>query len=421
MVRRPAAPVTLVLAALVAACGTGGNATPSPTVAPSATSSAATASAVASPSSAPSSAAPSGTSSGKDLTGLKIALEPVATGFDRPLFVTHAGDGSGRLFVVEQGGRIWAVTDGQRAPSPFLDISDEISSGGERGLLGLAFHPRFPDDPRVFVDYTNAAGDTVVASFQPGLDADALDPASERQIIMIKQPYANHNGGALAFDAEGKLLIGMGDGGSGGDPQNRAENGQELLGKILRLDVDAGGTAPYGIPADNPFVDGPDRPEIGFIGLRNPWRLSIDRATGDLWIGDVGQGAVEEVDVARKGQLGLDFGWSTLEGTACFKPSEGCDTSGKTMPVAEYTHHFGCTVIGGYVYRGAAHPALTGIYVYADYCSGTMWAIDAAQPGTPVVVNETGRTVGSFGEDEAGELYLADLGSGEILRLAPGA
>jgi glucose/arabinose dehydrogenase len=344
----------------------------------------------------------------------------VASGFDRPLFVTNAGDGSGRLFVVEQGGRVWALTDGRRAPSPYLDASDEISSGGERGLLGLAFHPRFPDDPRVFVDYTNVDGDTVVSSFQPGLDADALDPASEKQVITIKQPYANHNGGALAFDADGKLLVAMGDGGSGGDPEDRAENGQELLGKILRLDVDAGGDEPYAIPADNPFVDGPDRPEIAHLGLRNPWRLSIDRATGDLWIGDVGQGAIEEIDVARKGQLGLDFGWNTLEGSQCFEPRDGCDTQGKTMPVAEYTHDFGCTVIGGYVYRGTAHPSLTGIYVYADYCSGTMWAIDAADPGTPAVVNETGRTVGSFGEDEAGELYLADLGSGDILRLAPG-
>ena len=203
-------------------------------------------------------------------------------------------------------------------------------------------------------------------------------------------------------------------------PSDRAENGQELLGKILRLDVDAAGAKAYAIPGDNPFVDGPNRPEIAHLGMRNPWRLSIDRATGDLWIGDVGQGAIEEIDVARNGQLGLDFGWSTLEGTKCFKPRDGCDTQGKTMPVAEYTHDFGCTVIGGYVYRGTAHPSLTGIYVYADYCSGTMWAIDAADPGTPAVVNETGRTVGSFGEDEAGEVYLADLGSGDILRLAPG-
>ena len=197
------------------------------------------------------------------------------------------------------------MKDGQKAPSPFLDISGEISSGGERGLLGLAFHPGFPDDPRVFVDYTNVDGNTVVASFEPGLDADALDPASERQIITIKQPYANHNGGALAFDATGKLLVGMGDGGSGGDPEDRAENGQELLGKILRLDVDAGGAKAYAIPDDNPFVDGPNRPEIAHLGMRNPWRLSIDRATGDLWIGDVGQGAIEEIDVARNGQLGL--------------------------------------------------------------------------------------------------------------------
>jgi len=415
--------VAIAMAVVLAACGTGGNPTPgastTPGVSPSASPSA-SASPSPSVSAQPSSATPSGTPGANDLTGLSIVLEPVATGFDNPLFVANAGDGSGRIFVVEQGGRVWAVIDGQRAPAPFLDISDRISSGGERGLLGLAFHPHFATDPRVFVDYTNVAGDTVVASFEPGHDADALDPASERQIITIDQPYANHNGGALAFDAEGRLLIGMGDGGSGGDPDDRAENGQELLGKILRLDVDAGGDKPYAIPADNPFADGPNRPEIAHLGMRNPWRLSIDRATGDLWIGDVGQGAIEEVDVARNGQLGLDFGWSTLEGTECYKPRDGCDTTGKTMPVAEYTHDSGCTVIGGYVYRGQAHPSLTGIYVYGDYCSGMMWAIDAADPGTPAVVNETGRTIGSFGEDEAGEIYLADLGSGEILQLVPG-
>jgi glucose/arabinose dehydrogenase len=407
------------LVAILAACGPSGVASPAPSTA---TASPTPASPPATPSASPSpSLSPTPAASGA-LDDLRIALEPVAGGFDRPLFVTHAGDGSGRVYVVEQGGFVWLLEGGTRLDAPFLDISDRVTEGGERGLLGLAFHPAYPDDPRVFVDYTATNGDEVVSSFEPGLDADALDPDSERIVIRIQDPYGNHNGGALAFDPQGALLIANGDGGSGGDPGDRAQDPRELLGKILRLDVDqADGDAGYAIPAENPHQADAFRPEIAHHGLRNPWRLSVDRATGDLWIGDVGQGAIEEVDVARAGQLGLDFGWNVLEGTQCYKPSTGCDTQGRTMPVAEYTHDDGCTIVGGYVYRGTAHPALIGRYFFGDYCSGKLWALDAADPDGARLVAETGHTISSFGEDETGELYLTDISSGDILRLAPAA
>ena len=421
MPRPPSGTVAVLLAIVLSACAS----SPTPRVMTAAPSSAGPSSAPASPATptpVPSPAA-SATGAPTKVADLRIELTQVTTGFDRPLSVTNAADGSGRLFVAEQGGRVWIVEDGRKLPSSFLDISDRITTGGERGLLGLAFHPGYPRDPRVFVDYTDRKGDTVVSSFTSGLDADALDPGSEKLIIHVAQPYPNHNGGALVFDPSGALLVGMGDGGSGGDPQDRAEDPAELLGKILRLDVDhpSAGNG-YGIPPDNPFVGTEARPEILHQGLRNPWRLSVDTETGDLWIGDVGQGQIEEVDVARAGEKGLDFGWSTLEGTHCYKPKTGCDVQGKTMPVAEYTHADGCVVVGGYVYRGSEHPTLVGTYLYADYCSGKMWALDAASPGKPVLVAETGRSISTFGVDEAGELYVADLGGdGDILQLTPAA
>jgi glucose/arabinose dehydrogenase len=355
-------------------------------------------------------------------TGLQVTLQPFVEGFRSPLAAVSAKDGSGRLFVVEQGGLIRIVRDGAILPDPFLDLSGEISSGGEQGLLGLAFHPDFPTDPRFFVDYTDTNGDTRVSSFT--VDAskpDVADPASEKRLLFVDQPYANHNGGALAFGPDGDLYIGMGDGGSGGDPH---ENGQKLstmLGKILRIDVDgATGDAAYKIPADNPFVNTAGaEPAIFLYGLRNPWRLSFDRATGDLWIGDVGQSAWEEIDVARAGTSGENFGWNRMEGAHCFRPDNGCDQTGLTLPVAEYSHAVGCTVIGGYVYRGSDQKALAGSYLFGDYCSGTIWAIDPAGDGLrePTVVAETDASISSFGEDEAGELYVTDISGGRLLRV----
>ena len=323
---------------------------------------------------------------------------------------------------MEKGGRIRIVRDGQLVSAPFLDLSAKVSRGGEQGLLGLAFHPDYPDDPRIFVNYTDEAGDTHIASFtvDPS-DPDRADPSSEQELLFVDQPYANHNGGVVAFGPDGYLYIGLGDGGSGGDPHGNGQKLGVLLAKVLRIDVDgtADGKA-YAIPPDNPFVSRAGAaPEIFALGLRNPWRFSFDRANGDLWIGDVGQGAWEEIDVVRVGTSGQDFGWNRMEGAHCFRPSHGCEQAGLTMPVAEYGHDAGCTVIGGHVYRGAAQTALAGGYVFADYCSGTIWAIDPTRngPTEPTVVGETEASVTSFGEDEAGELYVTDIRGGRLLRV----
>ncbi|HEY7522238.1 MAG TPA: PQQ-dependent sugar dehydrogenase [Candidatus Limnocylindrales bacterium] len=351
---------------------------------------------------------------------LRIEVDHVTGGFDRPLAAVAAGDGSGRLFVVEQGGRILIVRDGRVAGTPFLDIADRISDGGERGLLGLAFHPRFPDDPRLFVDYTEAdRGDTVVSSFRlAGGDADRADPASEQRLLRIGQPFPNHNGGALAFGSDGMLLIATGDGGSGGDPQDNGQRTDTLLGKILRIDVDATeGDRGFGIPADNPFAAGGGEPEIWLTGLRNPWRMSVDRATGDLWIGDVGQGSWEEIDVQRAGAPGgTNFGWSRMEGFHCRAQECG---GGFAQPVAEYGHDVGCTVIGGFVYRGAVQAGLEGAYLFGDYCSGQLWVIDArvGDRQDPLPVGGAAGQVSSFGEDESGELYVTLLDSGALLHV----
>ena len=359
----------------------------------------------------------------------RIALQKVAGGFDQPVFVTHAGDGSGRLFVVEQPGRIRVVRDGTVLATPFLDIGGQLSCCGERGLLGLAFAPGFGRTSEAFfVDYTDANGDTVIARGTAGQgdDVDHAQGGTVSPLLHIGQPFPNHNGGMLAFGPDGDLYVGMGDGGSGGDPQGNGQRLDTLLGKILRLDVTSDpGSATALAPASNPFVGRAGaRPEIWAYGMRNPWRFSFDRATGDLWVGDVGQDRWEEVDVARAadgGERGLDFGWNRMEGTHCFGAIFGCDQAGLTLPVAEYDHAAGdCAVIGGYVYRGSAVPGLAGTYLFGDECSGTIRALDAARPAdqAPRVVLETGRAISSFGEDEAGELYLTDLASGDLLRVA---
>jgi glucose/arabinose dehydrogenase len=349
-----------------------------------------------------------------------IGLAAVVSDLQSPLFAGHAGDGSGRLFVLEQAGRIRVIRDGRLAPAPYLDISDRVRAGGEQGLLGLAFAPTFATDGRLFVNYTDGNGDTVVSEFlAPDPAADRADPGSERVLLLIDQPFANHNGGALAIGPDGLLWIATGDGGSGGDPRGNGQRLDTLLGKLLRIDPRPAGGAPYGIPADNPFAGSADaRGEIWAYGLRNPWRFSFDRATGDLWIGDVGQSSLEEVNHWPAGSpAGPNFGWNTMEAGACFEPAEGCVTDGLVLPVAEYGHDRGCSITGGYVYRGTAVPGLAGTYLYADYCSGTIWGLDAsaAQP-TPRVLLEAGANIVSFGEDEAGELYVVDLG-GRVLRV----
>jgi glucose/arabinose dehydrogenase len=355
---------------------------------------------------------------------VRLSLVPVAGGLESPLFVTNAGDGTRRLFVIEQAGRIRIVRSGTVVTTPFLDISERISWGGERGLLGLAFHPAFETNGRFFVDYTDRSGNTVVSEFTVSAnDPDLAVGTSERVLLRIVQPYANHNGGALAFGPDGFLYVATGDGGSGGDPGNRAQNLGTRLGKLLRIDVDTRtASLRYGIPRSNPFVGRTGLDEIWAYGLRNPWRFSFDRTTGDLWIGDVGQNRWEEIDRATRssgGGRGRNFGWRILEGRACYRPAVGCNATGKSPPIAVYSHSVGCSVTGGYVYRGAAHPILKGAYLFGDYCSGRIWSLTAGGPSvqTPRLLLSSGRSIASFGEDEAGELYVADIAAGEILRV----
>ncbi len=386
----------LVLAAVVAGCSG-----PGPTSSP------------------PASAPPGGAF---DPARVGLSLEPFVSGLLDPLALTHAGDGSGRLFVAEQGGAIRIVRDGALVDEPFLDISERISAGGEQGLLGLAFHPDYPTDPRVFVNYTDTEGDTRVSSFLvDAASPDRADPGSEVRVLFIDQPYANHNGGALAFGPDGFLYISTGDGGSGGDPHGNGQSLGTLLGKILRIDIDKSeGDTAYAIPADNPFVGQAGAlPEIFVFGLRNPWRMSFDRATDDLWIGDVGQNSWEEIDVVRSGTSGQNFGWNRMEGAHCFRPAVGCEDPGLVPPVTEYGRDLGSTVIGGVVYRGSEQPALVGGYVFADFGSRKFWLIDAATDGPtePVLALDNGPGVSSFGEDEAGEVYATALATGEVLRL----
>jgi len=424
--------VSLGLLAIVAGCG---DRTPSPgpvSHAPSASTAPSPADRPASPpgSRSPavtpgSTATPIATIDRPDLAAVRVAVEPVVSGLDSPVFVTAAGDGSGRLFVVEQGGRIRIVEDGRLLPAPFLDISGRVLAGGERGLLGLAFPPGFgPARPAFYVHYSDTRGDTTVSEFRLSpKDPDIADPGSERVLLTVAQPYSNHNGGWIGFDPDGMLLVALGDGGSAGDPENRASNLDSLLGKILRIDVRrAPDGQPYTIPGDNPFVGRSDaRPEILHLGLRNPFRDSIDPATGALWIGDVGQNAWEEIDVAPAGARGLDFGWRRWEGRHCFNPPSGCDPAGVTLPVTEYPHSGGCSVVGGVVYRGDVIGPLRGAYLFSDYCSGTLWAIDAGLEArqAPITVAETHGRISSIGTGERGEVYLTDVVAGRLLALVP--
>ena len=344
-----------------------------------------------------------------------IDLELVVDGLERPVFVGHAGDGSGRLFVLEQPGRIRIVAEGALRERPFADLTSRVSSGGERGLLGLAFHPDFASNRRFFVNYTREPdGATVIAEYR----AARLDPdrarGVERVLLTVAQPFSNHNGGMLAFGPDGHLYIALGDGGGGGDPGNRAQNRNSLLGKILRIDVDR--ERPYAIPPDNPFADGGGRREIYALGLRNPWRFSFDRRSGRLLAGDVGQGRSEEIDVIRRGR---NYGWPIMEGPLCFRPRTGCDRSGLTPPAAHYRHAGGrCSITGGYVYRGAAIPDLVGTHLSGDFCSGEIFGLRARERS---LLLDTGLRISSFGEDEAGEVYVVDLDGGAVYRIVSAA
>ncbi|MDQ6720084.1 MAG: PQQ-dependent sugar dehydrogenase [Candidatus Dormibacteraeota bacterium] len=357
-------------------------------------------------------------------------LTRVVGGLQSPVFVTYAPDGSGRLFVVEQAGRILILKDGRLLTTPFLDVRARVSAGGERGLLSVAFHPDFAVNGVFIVDYTRASsraadvGDTIIARYRvTPPSGDVADAASVETLMTIHQPQSNHNGGLVRFGPDGMLYVGMGDGGSAGDvgaghaPQGNGQSLTTLLGKMLRIQV--GATGSYTVPADNPNLGGGARREIWSYGLRNPWRFSFDRATGDLYIADVGQSAWEEIDFQQApGKGGVNYGWPVWEGAHIYRG--GVRMSGDTKPVASYSHVGGlCSITGGYVYRGSRIPALNGFYVLGDYCTGKIWSLVRLGGKwylSPLV--DTAFHISSFGEDEAGELYVVDL-NGAVYRFDP--
>ena len=389
-----------VLALLVAGCGSTGDASPGPSTP---------------------------TAGCQPVAGTPaLATQQVASGLERPLDLQAArGDGS-RVFVVEQPGRVRVLrTDGTLLPAPLLDITDRIGdAGSEQGLLGLAMHPSFTSNGRFFVNYTDTAGDTHIAEFHAPNAGDVANPASERALLTVQQPFANHNGGGLAFGPDGYLYIGLGDGGSGGDPLGNGQNLATPLGKLLRIDVDRG--EPFGVPSDNPFVARAGAlPAIWAYGLRNPWRFSFDRATGNLLIGDVGQDNWEEIDLglaARRG--GENYGWNVTEGRHCYAPASGCSTAGQTLPIVEYGHDQGCAVTGGIVYNGCRMPGYLGTYFYSDFCSHFVRSF-RIENGAAVDARdwtaELGASLSSpsaFGVDDAGEIYIVDL-RGSVHKIVP--
>lgn len=358
-----------------------------------------------------------------------IDLEPViAEGLSQPTFLTHAFDD--RLFVLEQAGLIRIIENGQLLETPFLDITGRVGSlSSEQGLLGLAFHPNYATEGasgegQFYVNYTDLGGDTHVARFSVMPDDPyRAGPDSEVQYLFVDQPFPNHNGGMLAFGPDGYLYVGLGDGGSANDPLNAGQDRMNLLGKVLRLDVDATADA-YAIPESNPFAGATDAlPEIWAYGLRNPWRFSFDRATGDLYIADVGQNQWEEVNFQPAASAGGEnYGWRIMEGLHCFE-ADTCDQNGLTLPIFEYAHaQGGCSITGGYIYRGALHPELTGNYFVADYCMGNIWRL-FPQDGRWLadLVLDSDLIISSFGEDVNGEVYVLNYGAGGIYRIVPGS
>lgn len=364
---------------------------------------------------------------------VSLRLERIDAGLnlDFPLFLTAPPGDTIRLFVVEKGGVIKIVDRATNALiGTFLDISSLVSTGGEQGLLGLAFDPLYAVNRRFYVSYTAVNGDSVIARYLADLNnPNVAIGAADRIILTVPQPFDNHNGGMIAFGPDNYLYIGLGDGGSGGDPGNRAQNTGELLGKLLRIDVSQATqppALPYSNPPDNPFVGVAGADEIWALGLRNPWRYGFDRQTGDLYIADVGQSAREEVNVstaASGGGKGINYGWRIMEGGICFNPPTGCGTAGLTLPVVEYDHSAGaCSITGGYVYRGAAVPALQGTYFYADFCAGFVRSFrlagGMATEQADWISLRPGGSITSFGEDAAGELYIMTSGGG-LFRIVP--
>lgn len=343
---------------------------------------------------------------------------PIAKGFEQPLDIQNAGDGSNRLFIVERGGKIRILENYLLLDEPFLDINKKVrTNGSEQGLLGLAFHPNYVENGFFFINYTDTNGNTVIARYQVSGNANQADAKSEAVLLHIEQPYGNHNGGGVAFGPDGFLYIGLGDGGSADDPHGNGQNLNTYLGKILRIDVD--GSETYLVPADNPFLKGEGLPEIWAYGLRNPWRFSFDSLMGDLYIADVGQNIWEEISfLPADAESGANFGWNFMEGNHIFL-LEPPASLGVIAPVAEYDHDEGCSVTGGVVYRGEEFPEWQGIYFYGDFCSGQVWGllnVDGEWQSQSVFY--TGMLISSFGEDEEGSLYLADYNKNTLYKLS---
>jgi glucose/arabinose dehydrogenase len=353
----------------------------------------------------------------------QLTVVRVTGGLSSPLGVVNAGDGSGRLFVVQRDGRVRVVKSRKLQAGNFLNVGSRITAGGERGLLGLAFHPDFATNRYLYVYYTRPGGDIVISRMQANTaktfaSVDSLEP----MLVIGHSQYTNHNGGAMAFGPDGYLYLGIGDGGGGGDPLESGQDKNTLLGKILRIDVDGTGHGVggdgYGIPADNPFVGIAGDDEIWAYGMRNPWRIGFDRANGNLYIADVGQSRREEVNLELAADMGgNNYGWDVMEGTLCHEPMSGCSLTGDTLPVAEYSHSLGCSITGGYVYRGS-HRDLQGLYVYGDFCSGRIWTMNASGTGEKVR-RDTSLAISSFGEDESGELFVTDLNGALYRVIAP--
>jgi glucose/arabinose dehydrogenase len=352
-------------------------------------------------------------------TALELRATSIASGLASPLYLT-APPADPRLFVAEQPGRIRIIRNDSLLTRPYLDITDRVGAGGERGLLSLAFAPDYVTSGLFWVNYTDRSGDTRIERYRVTADPDIADPASAELVLLVQQPFSNHNGGLIVFGPDGMLYIGMGDGGSGGDPQNHAQRPGTLLGALLRIDV-RGAQQPYAVPPGNPFVQTPGaRPEIWAIGLRNPWRFAFDREAGRLYIADVGQNRWEEINSAPANQPGINYGWNIMEGRHCF-PADPCARDGLTEPIHEYGRADGCSVTGGYVYRGSRMPALRGHYLYSDYCRGWLrsFRVDGAQAldHRDWGVADLGQVL-SFGEDDAGELYVLSA-NGRVYRIEP--
>ena len=355
----------------------------------------------------------------------EIELQTFATGLNNPINIKNAGDS--RLFVLEQAGLIQILnSDGSKNNTPFLNINPIVLGGGERGLLGLAFHPDYATNGYFYVNYSNNSGNTVISRFtRSTANPDIADDTSELQLLTYIQPYANHNGGDMAFGPDGYLYISSGDGGSGGDPENRAQNLTTLLGKMLRIDVDGNSNGNYGIPADNPYAASTiNMREIWAYGLRNPWKFSFDKSTGDLWIADVGQDVLEEINMMPSTAAGLNYGWRCYEGNSSYNQTGSCPPSSNlTFPIAQYNHTgngpFKCSITGGFRYRGIANPNFVGLYFFADYCSNEIGMLEQSGANWNMTFSQvfSGNNWTTFGEDVDGELYIAGIGSDTVFKI----